>query len=150
MNAAVFAAAVRFSGMPMLLGALWRDRRGHWDPIDFVVLFAVLLGLAAIAWFSWIVWKQRRSKGFYNPRKLFNSLCSVHKLDSSQQRLLLLLAQHHQLPQPATLFLEPDRFQVNPPVPALASHGAELLTLRAKLFADDSQSSQAAPSPQKR
>ncbi|HVX61152.1 MAG TPA: hypothetical protein VHC19_11135 [Pirellulales bacterium] len=74
------------------------------------VLF--LVSFAALVWLLARVARRNDKRGSYNnPRALFRALCKLHRLDRTQRKLLLRLAQARQLEQPAALFLEPLHFE---------------------------------------
>ncbi len=49
-------------------------------------------------------------KSYNSPPELFRELCRAHGLNWSSRRLLKRLAAEWQLPSPALLFVEPERF----------------------------------------
>jgi hypothetical protein len=73
-------------------------------------------------------------KSYDSPAELFRELCRAHGLDWPTRRLLKRLAAEWDLAHPASLFVEPERF--NPAIlPATWNqHADELERLRAKLF----------------
>jgi hypothetical protein len=118
-----------------LLAFALRDHTGRWElgncALLSVFFIAVVAGLAAAT----RLWKQWYSDWIaHNPHKLFATLCNAHKLDRNQQRLLLLLAQRHQLPHPGTLFLRPDLFDAPSLGPQFAAQLSQIQFLRRQLF----------------
>jgi hypothetical protein len=86
-----------------------------------------------------IVWRtasQRRRRDFeYNsPPRLFSELCRAHKLTWSNRRLLKQLAAARDLKCAATLFVEPDYFDLTNLPSELKPAAHELRQLRHKLF----------------
>ena len=102
---------------------------------DVVMLLLALLAIAVI-WRRLPSFWQRYSGGrpFNHPQKLFVNLCRAHHLDRTQQRLLLTLAQWHQLPQPATLFLRPELFETDKLGPQFRLQLSQIHAMRQRLF----------------
>jgi hypothetical protein len=70
----------------------------------------------------------------------------LHELTGADRRMLVQLAHSQQLPQPASLFLDPDRFAAALKSPAWQSQRQQIERLRAKLFAglDDAAAAESA------
>ncbi len=107
------------------------------DPTLIVASLIVLVAVVAFLWFLHRLMNRQEGRRVYNsPKQLFRSLCRLHELSGAERRALAYLARGEQSPQPAFLFLSPDRVDA-----ALASPGSDsqhklLENLRAKLFAD--------------
>lgn len=111
--------------------------RGDKSPFGLVGFLLVLAALAAIGWVS--SWLGRHGvrgtgRGIRSPRLLFRELCNAHQLDRDSRRLLMRLARHCRLSQPAGVFIDPRCFDPDNWSIALSCHSAELLSLRERLF----------------
>jgi hypothetical protein len=116
-----------------VLASIFPFLHGKFADLAGIVLALLAIGAAGkLAMY----FGQRYSGGaaFHNPRKLFVTLCRAHNLDRSQQRLLVLLAQHHRLPQPPTLFLQPALFEAASLGPQLSSQASQLRAMQQQLF----------------
>jgi len=101
---------------------------------ELLILVAVtLLVVVTIAWQT-ISRRRRRDFAYDSPPRLFADLCRAHKLNWSNRRLLKHLAAARGLKCPATLFVEPDYFDMTNVPPVLKSSAAELRQLRHRLF----------------
>jgi hypothetical protein len=69
------------------------------------------------------------------PWRLFVSLCRAHRLRWRETWLLWRLARLERLPEPALVFLQPQRFEPDGLPAPLCRHRAKLASLRARLFA---------------
>ncbi|HEV2968774.1 MAG TPA: hypothetical protein VGY55_02220 [Pirellulales bacterium] len=116
-----------------------RDFRVDHTKLDPGLIFAsiiVLVTVIAFLWFLHRLMNRREGRRLYNsPKKLFRSLCNLHELTRAERRMLARLASTDQLPQPAGVFLDPDRFDVAITLPAFRSQRTQLEQLRTKLFA---------------
>jgi hypothetical protein len=113
------------------------DRLGHLlnaGPYEVLILSAVtLLVIVTVTWQT-ISHRRRRDFDYDRPPRLFADLCRAHKLNWSNRRLLKHLAAARGLKCPATLFVEPEYFDMTNVPPALKPSAAELRQLRHKLF----------------
>lgn len=103
-------------------------------------LYAILISMVAIGLLGltiYLLFRWRRMRAdlpYHNARALFHELCGAHQLSSADRRLLRDMAEWHELPTPALLFVEPDRFDVPEMIADL--QGDESLTrLKSRLFA---------------
>ncbi len=91
-----------------------RDFRADHSKLDPGLIFVSLVVLVAVIGFLWwlnrMMNRQEGRRQYNNPKQLFRSLCRAHNLTRAQQRLLLNVARIQGMTQPASLFLEPDRF----------------------------------------
>ncbi len=91
-----------------------RDFRVDHEKLDPGLIFVSLVVLAAVIgfliWLNRMMNRQEGRRVYNNPKQLFRSLCRAHDLSRGQQRLLLQIARLQNLPQPAVLFVEPERF----------------------------------------
>ena len=118
------------------LGDRFRSGRSF-DGGDLAIWVGILAAVAlTMFWLSRHVRQQETPRASRNPRTLFRELCSAHGLNRDQRRLLTQLADAHQLPHPAALFLEPERFAPEHVPSALKQDGRRLATLRKRLFKD--------------
>jgi len=107
----------------------------HWN--DLFMLLAIVVALAAAAWCLTRVARRERHRRTNSPRGLFQELCRGHQLDRQSRNLLGWLVKHHDLSQPASLFLDPTRFDPSQ-LPALLPAQAERLAkLREQLFSEE-------------
>ncbi len=101
---------------------------------EVLILAAVtLLVIVTIAWQT-ISRRRRRDFEYDSPPRLFADLCRAHKLNWSNRRLLKHLAAARGLKCPATLFVEPEYFDMTNVPSALKASATELRWLRHKLF----------------
>ncbi len=117
-----------------------RDFRVDHSKLDATLLIASVIVLLCVLVFLWLlnrVMNRQEGPQLYNdPKQLFKSLCKAHELSSGQRRLLLAIARAQNLAQPASLFIEVDRFETAGELPSFRGHRAQLEKLRAKLFCD--------------
>jgi len=73
-------------------------------------------------------------KSYDSPPELFRELCRAHGLNWSSRRLLKRLAAEWELPSPALLFVEPERFNATRLPPNWRGDAARLENLRERLF----------------
>ena len=103
-------------------------------PYELLILSSVAL-LVAITIVGCRISRRRRRDFHYNsPSRLFSELCRAHKLTWSSRRLLKQLAAARDLKSVATLFVEPEYFDLANLPPALKPSAQELRQLRRKLF----------------
>jgi hypothetical protein len=101
---------------------------------QLLILVAVtLLVIVTIAWQA-ISRRRRRDFDYDRPARLFADLCRAHKLSWANRRLLKHLAAARDLKCPATLFVEPEYFDMTNVPPTLKASAGELRQLRHKLF----------------
>jgi hypothetical protein len=113
------------------------ERLGHL--LDFGLYEVLILAAVTLLVIVTIVWQtvsRRRQRDFdyARPPRLFADLCRAHKLNWSSRRLLKQLAAARGLKCPATLFVEPEYFDMTNVPSVIKSSGAELRQLRHKLF----------------
>lgn len=119
------------------MGSGFREKRETFDPSDFLVWIAVIVGICAVlAWLSRIL-AQDKHQIFNSPRSLFNALSKAHGLDRQQRTLLKQIAKHHNISPTARLFLEPEWFDLESLSPALREREPAIESIRALLFASD-------------
>lgn len=101
---------------------------------EVLILASVtLLVIVTIVWQT-ISRRRRRDFAYDSPPRLFADLCRAHKLNWSNRRLLKHLAVSRGLKSPATLFVEPDHFDMTNVPAKLKPSANELRQLRHKLF----------------
>ena len=103
-------------------------------PYELLILSSVTV-LVVIA----MVWRKssrrrRRDFDYNSPPRLFSELCRAHQLTRSNRRLLKQLAAARNLKSAATLFVEPEYFDLTILPPALKPSAQELRQLRHRLF----------------
>src|SRR5882757_5191665 len=88
-------------------------------PYEVLILAAVtLLVIVTVVWQT-ISKRRQRDFEYDRPARLFADLCRAHKLNWSSRRLLKHLAAARGLKCPATLFVEPEYFDMTNVPPAL-------------------------------
>ncbi len=112
-------------------------RYGRW-PLSYQIA-TIAAGVAiATCLAAWLVvrWLTRRERGKLNsPLKLLAELAAAHGLGYRQRQLLARLAKHHNLTQPAVLFVEPALWSAERLGPRWDRVRPELDALREHLFA---------------
>ena len=102
--------------------------------VDVLILSAVtLLVIVTVVWQT-VSRRRRRDFHYDSPPGLFADLCRAHKLTWSNRRLLKHLANARGLKCQATLFVEPEHFDMTNVPLELKPHASELRQLRHKLF----------------
>ena len=126
--------------VPLLAAREWEGDLGEFKglpnigPYELLILsFITLLVIITITWRS-ISRRRRRDFDYNRPARLFADLCRAHKLNWSSRRLLKHLAAARDLKYPATLFVEPQHFDVTNVPPALKGSATEIRQLRRRLF----------------
>lgn len=95
----------QLSETSLLASVLFRDR------LAVLEILAALIASAIAAWWGVNIWKRRQGQlPHRHPQRLFAALCSAHRLDRNQRRLIAQLAEFHRVAQPGVLFLQPERF----------------------------------------
>jgi hypothetical protein len=132
------------ANLPLLLAQsdrwreMGRDFRVDHTKLDPGLIFVSLVVLVAVvvflAWLNKMMNRQDNRRLYNNPKQLFRSLCRAHDLSRSQQRLLLHIARHLNLAQPAVLFVEPERLDQVAKAWQSQSAGAQLVELKQILF----------------
>jgi hypothetical protein len=104
--------------------------------VSYEVLILASVTLLVIVTIVWQTISRRRRRDFAydSPPRLFADLCRAHQLNWSNRRLLKYLAAARGLKCPATLFVEPDYFDMTNVPAALKPSANELRQLRHKLF----------------
>jgi hypothetical protein len=128
-NGVPLLAAQEYSREWERLGRLFNS-----GPYEVLILAAVTL--VVVATITWQTFSNRRRRDFdYDrPPRLFADLCKAHKLNRSNRRLLKQLAAARGLKLPATLFVEPEFFDMTNLPAALQPSAKELRKLRHRLF----------------
>ena len=105
MNSLQSIRDLQLSETALLAMALFRDR------LAVLEVLAALVAIAVAAWWGMNVWKRRQGQLPHpHPQRLFAALCSAHRLDRNQRRLIAELAEFHRAAQPGVLFIQPERF----------------------------------------
>jgi hypothetical protein len=103
-------------------------------PYELLILSSVTLMVLVTIICRKIARRRRRDFDYNSPPRLFSELCRAHKLNWSSRRLLKQLALARDLKCAATLFVEPDYFDLTNLPPALRPSAHELRQLRHQLF----------------
>ena len=107
--------------------------------LDWSVVLPVLGALTAL--FLFVTWLTLRSlrlrerRLLNSPAKLLAELCAAHGLRHRDRQLVTALARHHNLAQPALLFLEPALWTAERLGATWNRRHGELDELRGRLFA---------------
>ena len=72
----------------------------------------ILAGAALVGLLRWLYGWQQARRLSCEPRHLFIDLCCAHRLRRCERKRLRELADHHDLLQPAVLFVRPDLYHV--------------------------------------
>ena len=108
------------------------SQRSWHDLVPYVVA-TIVIGVGTAA-YSHLKRRNDMTERCDDPRKLFRELCLTHQLDWPSRRLLLQLADGHNMAQPAQVFVTPSAFEpVHVPV-ALRGKTDEIKRLRERLF----------------
>jgi hypothetical protein len=103
-------------------------------PYELLILSSVALFVVITIVWGKISMRRRRDFDYNSPPRLFSELCRAHKLTWSNRRLLKQLAAARDLKSAATLFVEPEYFDLTNLPPALKPSAQELRRLRHNLF----------------
>jgi hypothetical protein len=120
--------------LAMNMGRNFREagERFQWSSVLLVVAIIALVALTV-----WLLVRYvnfRETRGFHNPKRLFQELCAAHGLNRHRRNLIARLAAAHQLEYPAALFLAPERFDVAQLDASWQSQRAALEELRDAIF----------------
>jgi hypothetical protein len=107
----------------------------HWN--DLFMLMAIVVAVTAAAWFLTRLARRERHRRTNSPRGLFQELCRAHQLDRQSRNLLWRLAKHQELSHPASLFVDPERFDPARLPALLPAQAQRLATLREQLFSEE-------------
>lgn len=109
----------------------------YWQDTGAIVVSLALVGLL-VAFALWLKFYGRAQKrvSYNKPKALFGALCRAHRLVYAERRLLKSLARGHKLKQPARLFLEPARFDVESLGGRWRKRQPRLVALRGRLFGE--------------
>ncbi len=137
MNHFAAAAIVFAQRSPMEnLADYFRGPRTQLRASDALYLLLGFGGLILLAWLLSLLmnWQERGCRR-PSPLRLFLALCRAHRLAWTDRWLLWRLARSQGLPEPARVFLEPERFDPTHLAGAFGRSRARLEQLREKLFA---------------
>jgi hypothetical protein len=119
------------------MGRDFRSDRPKFDPTILFACFGILLAIICAIWFlSRILTRQEGRRLFNSPRQLFRGLCRAHELNGADRRLLMQIARFENIPQPASLFLQPESFDSAARRPQFKEQAPQLRQLRGRLFRD--------------
>ena len=105
-------------------------------------LVAIGAAVAVIAWLASLWLRQHEQRNKNSPQRLLKELATAHQLTRRERKLLALLADHHHLLQPATLFVEPRLWEPDSlPAFAAGARAAEFGALKNRLFSRATASS---------
>src|SRR5882757_5946377 len=112
-------------GIQLLASQDYSDEWGRLARVfSFVSYEVLILASVTLLVIITIVWqtisrRRRRDFAYDSPPRLFADLCRAHKLTWANRRLLKHLATARGLKCPATLFVEPENFDMTNVPPAL-------------------------------
>lgn len=118
-------------GRVSALGNNFRGSGGNATTLLMLLTAFAIIGV--VIWYLARVLTERRT--FNSPRRMFNELCRAHRLSWQECSVLRQLARMHQLKQPSELFLQPERFELNPTDAGSSELAEQARQLSAKLFA---------------
>jgi hypothetical protein len=112
--------------------------KGGGSLVDVGNLGAIASGMAIGVLIVWCYSRRRtptKAAAVHSPQRLFGELCTVHRLNAAQRRLLEWVADDSPLMQPALVFLDP--LLLESAIARSESPGVRkrLTDLRARLFA---------------
>ncbi len=103
---------------------------------DFLFMLMIVGAIVFAIWAGsqlFALWQRRQQA---SPGGLFRELCRAHGLNWRSRRLLRQLTRWHRLNNPASVFLEPKRFEANRLNSALTQRRREIESLKNALFLD--------------
>jgi len=109
------------------------DWQFGWGSVGIVA--GVSVGISCLAWLIMRWFKARERRLSNSPWRLFKDLVSAHELNPRERNLVMRLAQHFRLEQPAMIFTEPGLWEPERLTPAWSRRLPELDKLRRRLFA---------------
>ena len=105
MNSLQLICDWHLSETALLANGVFHDRLAVFE------VLAALVASAIAAWWGVNIWKRRQGQlPHRHPQRLFAALCSAHRLDRNQRRVIAQLAEFHHVAQPSVLFMQPERF----------------------------------------
>ena len=117
------------------MGRDFRADRPKLDPTILIACSGILLAIVCGIWFLSRLLKGEDGRRLFNsPRQLFRNLCGQHELSRTECRLLKQIARFQNIEQPASLFLQPEAFDIAARHPEFAQQMSLLRKLRARLF----------------
>ncbi len=123
---------VLFTGLSQSTLTLANTSRGQTDWALIVGAIA-LVGLTTVGLYFWSARRKTRSgESGGSAKDLFAELCEVHELNRLERALISQLAATYELPQAATLFIDPWTLEQAAAAPGPEAH--RFAALRQKLF----------------
>ena len=124
----------------------FRGYRTDVQPSDIVFgLLIVVIAVMTLWLLARLSGADDRRQRCDRPWMLFLSLCRAHRLRWSDWWLLLRVARHQRLREPARIFLEPERLETANLSPSLKSRAQRLCWLRGHLFARSQETQRQPP-----
>lgn len=113
-----------------------RPRPGDWSFgwTTVATIAEVALAIIVCLWAMKTYFFLHRERQGNSPWRLFADLCLAQNLSRRERRILTRLAGHHELDQPAMLFVEPSWWDVPKLGPQWANQKDELNRLKNRLF----------------
>jgi hypothetical protein len=106
-------------------------------PKEFWYGLLMVSVISVFAWAIWVIVKRRWLEWKSSSASaLFNDICRAHGLTMPERRLLWNLAVSQKLPEPASLFLKPECFEIGRMTVEMRSHAEEFRQLRDRIFVD--------------
>lgn len=95
-------------GLFQRLGDKFRFENAQLDSSDLLVAIVVIgVGMATVWVLATYMRRSERPKTLDNPKKLFQELCKLHRLERHESALLRAVAEAVPLENPAMLFVDP-------------------------------------------
>lgn len=115
----------------------FKSREATVDARHILLGLAVLTTAVIVFWLVSRAMERRARRGHFDSSMgLFLSLAKAHNLGWSESWLLWQLARHHQLKEPARLFLEPERFDSGNLTDSLLRKQNRLILISRRIFAE--------------
>lgn len=132
-------------GVFQRLGDKFRFENAQLDGSDLLVAIVVIgVGLATVWLLATYMRRSERPKIVDNPRKLFQELCKLHRLERHEAALLRAVAEAVPLENPALLFVDPGLLDAAILDARWADESAELARYRELFFNNEELRPQAA------
>lgn len=126
------------------LGDRFRFENAQLDSNDLLVAVAVVAVGAVTMWsMASYLRRSERPKNIDNPKKLFQELCAVHRLERHEALLLRSVAEAIPIENPSMLFIDPGLLDAAILDVRWSEESAELSRFRELIFSDDDQSAAA-------
>lgn len=125
-------------GLFQSLGDKFRLENAQLGAGDLIVAVVVVaVGMATVWLMAAYMRRNERPKNFDNPRKLFQELCKLHRLERHEASLLRVVADGIPLENPSLLFVDPSLLDAAILDARWAEESADLARFRELFFGDE-------------